>query len=297
VGAAGTLFCFPAALFLLLAAQVAAAPARPHAIFFNHSFAVLDEETADAIEHSHYLAKFGVLEMRTTAANGGESWRGRYLSGRQTYLELFGPKDLKDGGPGSTGLAISPDRAGGVAAIRRGLVRQGITHPDTGRRTKQMGTGQVPWFDFVSTPGEPAALSVWAMEYLPGFFADTRAAKEPADYPGDVSRERYQSDAYAERRMRDVSAVEIACPAQDVRPAQALFAAAGLTIRKTRARLEASDGSTTIILDTAPREQAGLRKVVFTLNAPASEAHVERIGRSTLVVGPGEHAVWVFGEP
>lgn len=284
-----------ALLFLLGACAHAAAAShqRPHIAFFNHGFAVLDKETADAIEHSDYLKTFGVFEVRTTTANGGETWKGRYLAGRQTYLELFGPGDVKDGAPGSTGLAISPDTAGGVATIAAALKRQGIK-PDTGRRTRQFGNDQVPWFDFVSTPGEPKALALWAMEYVPSYFDDPRAGREPADHPGDISRERYQSDAYAQKLMRDVSLIEIGCPADDFKAASAMFAAGGLGIRKAPDRIEASDGSTTIVLDAVPLERAGLRRIVFGLNAPATEAHVERIGGSTLVVGPGEHAVWGF---
>lgn len=280
-------------LAMLGTSASAASSHRAHVAFFNHSFAVLDAETADAIEHSDYLKAFGVFEVRTTTANGGETWKGRYLAGRQTYLEMFGPTDLQDAKPGSTGLAVSPDKAGGVPKITAALKRRGIK-PDAGRRTKKFGAEDVPWFDFVAAPDEPKSLSVWAMEYLPSYFADSRAAREPADYPGDISRERYQSDAYAGRQMRDVSVVEIACPESDIAPALAVLDAGGFDIRKSRDRIEASDGSTTVILDTALPEQAGLRRIVFDLNAPANEAHVERIGRSTLIVGPGAHAVWVF---
>jgi hypothetical protein len=289
-------WAFALLLVIGTSGHAAATAKRPHIAFFNHSFAVLDAETADAIEHSDYLKTFGVFEVRTTAADGGETWKGRYLSGKQTYLELFGPGDTKGpgSGPGATGLALSPDTAGGVAAIKNALIQQGVAHPDAGRRTRQFGSEQIPWFDFVSTPGDPQSLSVWAMEYLPSYFEDSRTGREPAGYPGDISRERYQSDAYAERRMRDVLAVEIACPPQDAKPALAMLTAARFDIRRAPERLEASDGSTTVILDIVPPERTGLRKIVFLLNAPAKEAHVERIGRSTLIVGPGDHAVWTF---
>ena len=285
-----------AVLLLLGACGVAAAAPkqRPHIAFFNHSFVVLDADTADAIEHSGYLKTFGVFETRTTTVNGGESWKGRYLAGKQTYLEMFGPTDVKDGKLGDTGVAISPDKEGGVAAITAALHAQGIAHPDAGRRSRQFGSDQIPWFDFVSTPGEPKSLSVWAMEYVPSYFDDPRTGREPADHPGDISRERYQTDGYVERLMRDVLAVEIACPADDIKPALAMFTAAGFRIHRTRDRLDASDGATTVILDTVAPEQAGWRRIVFALNAPAAEAYVERIGRSTLIVGPGERAVWTF---
>ena len=88
--------------------------------------------------------------------------------------------------------------------------------------------------------------------------------------------------------------MEIACPAPDIEAARTLFAAAGLKIRTSPGRLEASDGATTIVLDAVSREQAGLRRILFLLNAPAENAHVEHIGRSTLIAGPGDHAVWTF---
>lgn len=76
-----------------------------------------------------------------------------------------------------------------------------------------------------------------------------------------------------------------------------MFEASGFAIRKSRASVEASDGTTTIILDSVPVALVGLRRVVFDLNAPAGTAHVGRTGRSTLVVGPGKHAMWAFEEP
>jgi hypothetical protein len=275
-------------------AAAAAAPLRrPHIAFFNHGFAVLDAETADAIAHSDYLKTFGVFEVRTTTADG-DTWTDRYLAGKQTYLEFFGPKDFQGAGPGDAGVAVSSDKAGGLAWIKAALIRRGVAHPDSARRTRKFGTDEIPWFDLVASPEEPQTFSVWAMEYVPSYFDDSRTGRERADYPGDISRERYQADTYADRRMRDVALVEIACPATDLEPALALFKAGGLSIRNGGDRVEASDGDTTIVLDVVAKDQAGLRRIVFALNAPADQPHVERIGHSSLIVGPGSHAVWMF---
>lgn len=275
-------------------AAMAGTARAPQVAFLNHSYAVLDGETADAIEHSDYLKAFGVLETQTTVANGGETWRGRYLSGRQTYLEFFGPTDLKDAPIGSTGFALSPDKAGGLAIIKTRLIRNGMAHPDSAQRTKLLGSDQVPWFDLVAPPGEAKWLSVWAMEYRPSYFDDPRAAKEPAEYPGDISRERYRSDEYAGKLMRDVSAIEIAATAEDIASARSLLAAAGFAIATTATGLTARDKDTTIVLDAAPLAKIGLRRIEFVLNKPAPDTHVEQIGHSTLTVGPGTQAVWLF---
>ena len=54
-------------------------------------------------------------------------------------------------------------------------------------------------------------------------------------------------------------------------------------------------GGTTLRFTTVPRVEAGLRRVEIALSHPVAKRHTEHIGHSTLVVGPGSHAVWTFG--
>jgi hypothetical protein len=58
----------------------------------------------------------------------------------------------------------------------------------------------------------------------------------------------------------------------------------------------AEGGGTTIRFDAVPLDQVGLQQVEMSLNQPVSYRHVERIGHSALVVGPGSRAVWTFEE-
>lgn len=285
------------ALFMLIALSVCATsvmqPRRPQVAFLNHCFAVLDQDTADAIERSSYLQRFGVLSVRTTHANGGESWTGRYLTGRKTYLEFFGPKD-GGGSAGATGIGLSPDRIGGLAVVIRRLAQEGKSQVDTEQRTRQVGNEQVPWFDAAAPHEDADTLSVWAMELLPSFMNDPRNGKEPAKGPDDViSRDRSLPDDYLQRMMRDVSLVEIATTAHDIALARPMLVASGFAVSETPGRLIASDADTLIILVATTREGAGITRVEFALNASV-DRHVEQIGRSTLTVGPGTHAEWKF---
>ncbi len=277
-------------------ATQAAPTSQPQIAFLNHAFVVLDQETADAIEHSDYLRRFGVLTVSTTHADRGESWTGHYITGRQTYLELFGPRD-GGGDLNSTGIVLSPDRVGGLAELTTRLAQEGVANPDTGQRSRQYGAEQVPWFNMVSPHGDGDALSIWAIEYLPSFMNDARSEKEPAAGPDDViSRERSLPDEYQARLMRDVSAVEIATTPHDIAMARPMFAAAGFAVTETPAHLIARDNQTTITLDAVTRDHGGMRRIDFVLNAPAAP-HVEQIGHSTLTVGPGAHATWLFAPP
>ncbi|MEU9720907.1 DUF5829 family protein [Streptomyces sp. NPDC047976] len=283
----------------IASAQEEAPPTGRQLLFYNHAYGVLDRETADAIEHSAYLRDFADFQVRTTTGSGGQTWTGRYLMGRETYLELFGVGDVpgQDGTLGAGGLGLSAERAGDLATVTERLRDQGVPNPVAFRQTRDFGDGvPVPWFDAVFTSGTYDAFGAWGMEYLPEYFADPRSKTEPASFPGDVGRERYLSDGYRERLMKDVTSIRLGVTAGDLANTVPLLRAGGFTVRELPGgSVLALGGGTTVRLDPVAREQAGLRQVEMSLNRPVFTRHEERIGRSTLVVAPGDRAVWTFG--
>ncbi|MFD4631568.1 DUF5829 family protein [Streptomyces sp. NPDC058284] len=277
------------------------APGR-QLLFFNHAYGVLDRETADAIEHSAYLRDFANFQVRTTTGSGGQVWTGRYLMGRETYVELFGVGDLpgKDGAFGATGMGLSVEQAGDLATVRERLVALGVTPADF-LQTRDFGDGvPVPWFDgfFAIAADAYDSFGAWSMEYRPEYFADPRGRTEPPSHPGDVGRERYLSDDYRDHQMRDVTSLRLALTRRDVASTVPLLKAGGFAVKSLPGGgAVASHGGTTIRFDATTREEAGLREIAFSLNRPAIHRHEERIGRSTLTVGPGARALWTFAGP
>ncbi|WP_433544106.1 DUF5829 family protein (plasmid) [Streptomyces sp. CA-294286] len=272
-------------------------PAGRQLLHYNHAYGVLDRETADAIEHSAYLREFADFQVRTTTGSGGQTWTGRYLLGRETYLELFGVGDLpgQDGGLGAGGLALSVERRGELAEVVRRLRDQGIEEPLEFPQTRDFGDGvPVPWFDAVFTSGEYDAFGAWGMEYRPEYFADPRSRTGPARFPGDVGRDRYLSDDYRRHLMRDITSIRLAVTARDLANTVPLLRAGGFSVRSVEGGVVAKGGGSTIRLDAVPRAQAGLRQIGMSLNRPVAHRHEERLGHSTLVVGPGPRAVWDF---
>ena len=269
-------------------------------LFYNHSYGVLDRETADAIEHSDYLRDFANFHVSTTTGADGQTWTGRYLMGRETYLELFGVGDIsgQDGTLGSAGLAVSTERAGDMVTVTERLKDEGVADPVEFLQTRDFGDGvRVPWFDAILTTTEYDAFGAWAMEYRPEYFADPRSNAEPASFPGDVGRERYLSDSYRNHLMRDVTSVRLAVTEGDLADTVPLLRAGGFDVRTVEGGgVVAERGGTTIRFDAVPRDQAGLQRVELSLNRPVKDRHVERIGHSKLVVGPGSRAVWTFAD-
>ncbi|WP_202868643.1 DUF5829 family protein [Kribbella antibiotica] len=288
-----TLLTALASAVVLLTAPTAQAGGTVTA-FYNHAYGVLDKPTADAIENSAYLREFANFEVRTTTG-GGQTWKGRYLKGRETYLELFAAGDLpgQDAAEGSAGLAISTDRQGGYPKIVAGLRRAGV-EPFEYQQTRDFGDGvPIPWFDAVFAETTYDAFGGWAMEYLPSYLADPRSKTEPAQYDGDVSRERYLPDLYRERLMRDITLIRFGVTAKDLDATVPLLRAGGFKLRTLPTGIIAQSDFTTIRLDRVERADAGLKQVQFRLNHPTPR-HVEQIGNSTLTVGPGPRAEWNF---
>lgn len=266
-------------------------------LYFNHAYGVLDRTTADAIEHSKYLRDFAAFEVRTSTGEQG-SWTGRYLYGRETYLEFFGVGDLPapDGELGSGGLALSTENDGELAQVKARLPRFGAPEPFEfeQKRNWNDGTPPVPWFDALFDDMRYDRFGPWAMEYREEYFADPRAKKdEPPSHPGDVSRERYLPDDYEKHLMRDVTSVWFGVTQADQDDTVKLLKAGGFAVHKIGTSVVATRGGTTMRFDAVPLAQVGLKEVTFGLNRPANR-HVERIGNSTLTVGPGSRAVWKF---
>ncbi|MDX6363856.1 MAG: hypothetical protein QOC85_2866, partial [Streptomyces sp.] len=256
-------------------------------LFYNHAYGVLDRETADAIEHSGYLREFANFQVRTTTGSGGTTWTGRYLYGRETYLELFGVGDLpgQDAAFGSTGMGLSVEHAGDLDTVIQRLRDQGVANPVDFQQTRDFGDGvPVPWFDAVLTTEQYDSFGAWGMEYRPEYFADPRGKTEPAGYPGDVGRERYLSDDYSSHLMRDVRSIRLAVTARDLAATVPLLRSGGFVVLPVAGGgVVAQRGGTTIRFDAVASDQVGLRQIELSLNRSVSR-HEERIGRSTLVV-------------
>ncbi|MFB9690021.1 DUF5829 family protein [Amycolatopsis plumensis] len=262
----------------------------------NHCYGVLDAVTAEAVEKSEYLRTFAGCHPRTTT-DDSRTWTGWYLMGRTTYLELFKVGDVP--GPeaelGSAGVGLSVERAGELAAVVGRLPMLGVPTPVERRQTRDFGDGVVvPWFRAVYPGQTYDACRIWGMEYEQSYFADPRSKSGPAAHPGDVSRERYLDDYYRPRQLRDLTAVRVAVTADDLAGSVPLLRAGGYTVREEPGGVVAVGGGTVLRFDAVPRAAAGLRQVAMALLTPVPRAHSEKIGNSTLTVGPGSRAVWTF---
>jgi hypothetical protein len=134
--------------------------------FLDHVFGVVDSDTAAAIATSDFLPHFGRFKVATVVADH-ESWTGRYLFGRRTYLELFGPGDVSesDSSEACAGLGLSTPGRGGLEILSERMAGWG-KRPLTGRRTREDDLAAVPWFDYLEPTDASPTFEAWVMEFL-----------------------------------------------------------------------------------------------------------------------------------
>lgn len=141
-------------------------------VFLNHLNAIIDENTYDEIKKSDFLKnEFCHCQERTNAGTHDDamlSWTGFYLTGENTYIELFNKKDqesLHAMNVGNVGLGFSVDSKEEIEKIIE-LFKQkfasDITH---GLYEKKIDNALIPWFYYVTTTNVLPQFDAWIMAY------------------------------------------------------------------------------------------------------------------------------------
>ena len=191
---------------------------QPVAVLLNHLYFVPDAETYRAIAASGFLTEtFGVNEERTTVRQD-LSYTGFYFYGENTYFEFLAPEASELFAAGSTGLAFGIERRGGTQQLSTDLNEAGLS-AWAGPITRDFEQAQLPWFEMmgIQNPHEGSTLSLFSLEYDPGFLDLWHSGQPPAR--GGISRaavlERYahsleQTELREQGLFRDVTRVDLA---------------------------------------------------------------------------------------
>ncbi len=170
-------------------------------VFLTHLFVALDQASYDALRSSPQVAALAAVAEKHTVA-GTREWTGFYISGRQTYMEFFGPEGLPEGvHVGGSGLALTVEESGGVAAIATRLRTAFGERVEVEAIPSTSASGTIPWFTATYIKGDgPEAMLTWVMEIDPGFLAATHPDSR-VEHP--LSREQYQSWKFLPDRPLD----------------------------------------------------------------------------------------------
>lgn len=276
----------------------------------NHVYAYLDSATMAAVEGSSFVRDtFADFRRETNTDADGSSWTALYLTGEQTYLELF-PASTQTRPAGFTGLALSVEVAGALDSVATRL-EQATGLPLYRQPARMVTRGDtVPWFKQVSViyPGYPGTLAevyTWVIENEPAFFREYIGDSTGSD--SDISRRRYLAKRYRpERLMRDITGLALALSPDRGARLLAELAAHGWRVERGnargRGRAYGPEGAVILVERATRAKPAGLRMVQFTVqergtDEPAGERMVELGPRSRLAMHGDGTATWGFDSP
>ena len=254
---------------LSFAVAAAIAPATAVAApALNHVYIVLDQKTFDALSASlvvaHTLGRSddGLPDYAPPPAATDRI----FLRGKQTYLEVFAPKNRFGEPVGKVGIALGEDRRSDLEklALRwRGWCGIGLRQDDVvwTRRSPP-----IPWYTSVqcdeTTTGDRLAL--WAMTYRPEFARWQQAA-------GTGRAAILAPRAASGQGLFDITAVTLDLPPYLHRRVVAQLTRAGMAARKRTDRVDLIGAGWTLTL----REVAGdarLVSIAFALDRTCTVA-------------------------
>ncbi|MGE5048510.1 MAG: DUF5829 family protein, partial [Deltaproteobacteria bacterium] len=221
----------------------------------NHFYVTPDRATFEAVEASAFVQGFAALEKRTTVRKD-TTYTGLYLYGENTYFELLHPDSASFGAP--SGIAYAVEERGAIRAVSDAVGAGVVT----------VTRGEVPWFLLCKPAQQMEALSDWAMEYLPEFFAGFHPEEPPA-HPGIRRADaltRYAASC-GKRRERDQGLFE------DVATLELRLAPADLEIWSDRPlRLQGVE-----VLAVPAGDRAGIASARLRLRRDAGKS-VQKLG-------------------
>lgn len=259
--------------------------ARPAAVYLNHAYAVVDEETYAALAGSTFLREaFAVTEERTTV-RADLSYSGLYLYGVHTYLEFLPPSAAAGLVAERTGLAFGLEAEGGLAAFEKRLGT--LLAAQRAPITRQLEAEAVPWFEILGLQMPSGPLDVFAMEYDPRFLERWHAGLAPPT--GGRTRaavlERYaaalqRSAQRASVPFEDVREIRLTLDEEQEGRVLSLCEAAGFEIDSGVEGTRASGPHLRLLL-TRAAEPGGITSLALGLRRPL-EREPLRLGRVTL---------------
>ncbi|WP_394834847.1 DUF5829 family protein [Pendulispora rubella] len=257
----------------------------------NHVLGQFDEETATAIAKNPFVTETFAGTMLSTTEADGRSWTGFYVTGRETYVEIFGPQPKSR--TGESGIGLGVDKIGELDALANKVRSPSIPIPVRTLKINDSDGSEIPWFKAATVipEGNGTWLECWVMEYLPEFMSWKFAAVRSG--PEDITRATFNAKKYRpERLLRDVRGAHFFAPSHERdKFAESLAAFGWVAVRNGEDAIATSDGVELRV--TADPVRRGLVELRFALTRPTHHESMA-LGHSTLEVGPDATAVWRF---
>lgn len=134
-------------------------------IMFNHLFVVLDDPTYNYLLDSLKILDDFSRNEESTVDAGEESWSGKYMHGKNHYLEIFKPGGSQNDKFGDFGISFMTNKLGTIDSLQKYWITTTDSITLSNRVYVEDDGKSYPWFRYLSIPN-PDSLKImpWLME-------------------------------------------------------------------------------------------------------------------------------------
>ena len=261
--------------------------------YFSHCFTVVDSVTFQAINESPFLKDtFAFTTTITSSVDAGKiTYSGKYLFGKQTYLEFFvqDQKQLRR----ACGLGLQLEKPGQLKTLYNSLHNQ--FDFSYGPRTRKAKDGSEFLYAYKSyiygnERDSGQFFSSWIMEF------DTTYIKSKFNqkYLNDITRETFQQNRFnKELSLQDIRSLTVALSKRDKQHFITISKALGYRIKRYGAITLILGSGISILVKEATNKLRGISKIEMRLTKPKIGQLKYYLGHSILEF-KRKQAVWLF---
>jgi hypothetical protein len=260
-------------------------------VVLDHAFAVVDDQTYDAITNSDFLtAVFAASRVAKVASGAGEGWTGTYFFGPQTYIEILRAGSVPHMQPGMGGVGFVVERRGDLDHVEA-IFRKRVRAPVSRAVMSLAGEGGAPLPNFYMLTLQfeglgNVGLVGWFMEYH----------ERMAEKYGGITRADIHSVSHdPTKALGNITAIKSALNEPTRAAYREVFASLNYSIK--------SEGDVTVLngpeqtIHMGPESTGvwGIKEIGFSLATIPSKDIERAIGNTKLLLRRDGTGVWLFG--
>jgi|GEM_PF-560485 [ribosomal protein S5]-alanine N-acetyltransferase len=269
-------------------------------VFLNHINAVIDEKTYDEIVKSEFLKNEFCKSKEKTNADKDRSWTGFYMTGENTYIELFNNKNkksLREMKIAHIGVGFSVDTKDEFEKVLTILKQKFANNISHGLLEKNINGKLIPWFyhiefkDDISEMLHMDTLDAWIMAYHKDYlkFKNIGAFDKES-----VTRKEYNSDLFDKTKLfKDIEEITFLMSDKIKRKFIERQILLGYTYKEAEECTICCGPGITFKLKSSSNQICKLLQLYMSLNREIKDFKTYHIGNSTIEL-KNKTAIWTF---
>jgi len=272
-------------------------------VFFHFIHAIIDEDTYNAIKESNFLKnEFCNGQEKTHTGESSDhaktSWTGFYLTGENTYIQIFNSKDqnsLKKLNVGRIGIEFMVEQKEDLEKITKNFKQKFTNNLSHGIFKKNIDNIQVPWFYYLDDSSMMPELDTMIMAYLNDYLKFKNIEPHAKD---SITRKEYNKTCNAvpfdkEKLFKDIEEITLLLNNENKRKFVERLTLLNYICEEAENYVICRGPGITFKLNEFNEQTCRLLKLQMSLNHKINDPLLYKLGNSTINL-KDYTAIWTF---